>query len=45
MITKSANEKLLVALSAVDMALYDLRSNDKDPMNRVSILLSFRSSF
>ncbi|XP_026795914.2 complement C5 isoform X1 [Pangasianodon hypophthalmus] len=33
--TKSANEKSLVALSAVDTALYNLRANDKDPLNKV----------
>ncbi|KAK3514717.1 hypothetical protein QTP70_028333, partial [Hemibagrus guttatus] len=33
--TKSTNEKSLVALSAVDTALYNLRANDKDPLNKV----------
>uniref|UniRef100_A0A8B9GYC0 NTR domain-containing protein n=1 Tax=Astyanax mexicanus TaxID=7994 RepID=A0A8B9GYC0_ASTMX len=33
--TKSDSLSSLVALSAVDMALYNLRSNDKDPMNKV----------
>uniref|UniRef100_W5KJW0 Complement component 5 n=1 Tax=Astyanax mexicanus TaxID=7994 RepID=W5KJW0_ASTMX len=33
--TKSDSLSSLVALSAVDMALYSLRSNDKDPMNKV----------
>ncbi|KAG7318452.1 hypothetical protein KOW79_018207 [Hemibagrus wyckioides] len=33
--TKSMNEKSLVALSAVDTALYNLRANDKDPLNKV----------
>ncbi|XP_062874389.1 complement C5 isoform X2 [Trichomycterus rosablanca] len=33
--TKSASEKSLVALSAVDMALYDLKANDNDPLNKV----------
>lgn len=35
--TKGGNEKSLVALSAVDMALYNLRANDKDPLNKVNI--------
>ncbi|XP_072521407.1 LOW QUALITY PROTEIN: complement C5 [Salminus brasiliensis] len=33
--TKSDSLNPLVALSAVDMALYNLRTNDKDPMNKV----------
>ncbi|XP_047674014.1 complement C5 isoform X2 [Tachysurus fulvidraco] len=33
--TKSENEKSLVALAAVDMALYNLRANDKNPLNKV----------
>ncbi|XP_060763103.1 complement C5 [Neoarius graeffei] len=33
--TKSLNEKSLVALSAIDTALYNLRTNDKDPLNKV----------
>ncbi|KAM9446334.1 complement C5 [Clarias gariepinus] len=33
--TKSGNENSLVALSAVDTALYDLRANDKNPLNKV----------
>ncbi|XP_060739297.1 complement C5 [Tachysurus vachellii] len=33
--TKSVNEKSLVALAAVDTALYNLRANDKNPLNKV----------
>ncbi|XP_017307260.1 complement C5 [Ictalurus punctatus] len=33
--TKSVNEKSLVALSAVDTALYNLIARDKDPLNKV----------
>ncbi|XP_051962068.1 complement C5-like isoform X2 [Xyrauchen texanus] len=33
--TKSTREEFLVALSAVDTALYILKPNDKDPMNKV----------
>ncbi|XP_036453933.1 complement C5 isoform X2 [Colossoma macropomum] len=33
--TKSGSQRPLVALSAVDKALYDLRANDKDPMTKV----------
>ncbi|KAF4074480.1 hypothetical protein AMELA_G00239810 [Ameiurus melas] len=33
--TKSVNEKSLVALSAIDTALYNLISSDKDPLNKV----------
>lgn len=35
--TKSDNDKSLVALVAVDTALYNLRTNDKDPLNKVSM--------
>lgn len=34
--TKSRIEDSLVALSAVDTALYNLRSNDKDPLKQVN---------
>lgn len=34
--TKSTREGSLVALSAVDTALYNLRSNDKDPLKQVN---------
>lgn len=37
--TKSQNEKSLVALVAVDTALYNLRTNDKDPLNKVSMCI------
>ncbi|KAL7836777.1 hypothetical protein AOLI_G00280610 [Acnodon oligacanthus] len=33
--TKSDSQRPLVALSAVDMALYDLRANHKNPMTKV----------
>lgn len=35
--TKSENEKSLVALAAVDMALYNFRANDKNPLNKVNM--------
>lgn len=38
--TKSMNEKSLVALSAIDTALYNLRATDKDPLNKVSMCTS-----
>lgn len=38
--TKSVNEKSLVALAAVDTALYNLRANDKDPLNKVNMCAS-----
>lgn len=38
--TKSMNEKSLVALSAVDTALYNLRANDEDPLNKVNMCTS-----
>ncbi|KAI4892637.1 hypothetical protein NFI96_021635 [Prochilodus magdalenae] len=33
--TKNDGQRPLVALSAVDMALYNLRANENDPMNKV----------
>ncbi|TST10017.1 Complement C5 [Bagarius yarrelli] len=33
--SRSANEKFLVTLSAVDTALYNLRGSNKDPLNKV----------
>ncbi|XP_046698377.1 complement C5 [Silurus meridionalis] len=33
--TQSMNERSLVALSAVDTALYNIRSNEGDPLNKV----------
>uniref|UniRef100_A0A3B4D1J4 NTR domain-containing protein n=1 Tax=Pygocentrus nattereri TaxID=42514 RepID=A0A3B4D1J4_PYGNA len=37
--TKSDSQRSLVALSAVDMALYDLRANHKNPMTKVLRLI------
>lgn len=35
--TNTVNEKSLVALAAIDTALYNLRANDKDPLNKVNM--------